>query len=815
MRASHNDAPMKKSARQPAKAAPRAAGSADAARPGAFEAVLAYAVLLLVWAVVLYMDRAVTQSFVTSKALLLKCGVALLGAAWAARLLARGWPQLTSARVYALPLLAWLAGTAVATAFSADPGVSLVGVFFRGFGLEGLAGCALLYFVLTSSLRGLRPALHLCGGLVALGAVSGGYACWQHLGVDPLGWMTDADPRTPSFFGNSNVAGNFLALLLPLAAAGLWTARGGVRGLAAVATLLIAAGLVFTQTRGAWAGAALGLLAFFALAPWALAPRAIAPARSSDADTREADPAANSAGAAPPSAELARFQRWLRVTSLLLLAGTTGLLTLLGLALLEGPPAWVLSASGAAILVALAQRLYARDGRSPRRRLLRCSGAALTGLAAAAIMALVLAPRVPLIGRLYSAFQPKENIRGFVWRDTLGLIAQSPLVGTGPEVFGPAFRARMSLQAQKLEPETGYDHPHNQWLGLAATTGLCGLLPYLWLLWRFFRRTLGALRDTAGPPRERLLLAALFATGVSHVVWSAFAFDSITTILPWFVLLALCASLVARADGRRAEASAQHPADPTPGADPLPIAASRPRSPAAALRPAAARRALPAVLALFLLPVLGLSAHGAVQRYRADHATSVGLALLAERRPREALAAIERARALAPEESYHDLAAASLLLRMAAVTRVDADRQRWRSDAEAALRRGLRHTWQPEKLWLLLSELHEAQGRTQDALASAREALRWAPHRPSIHANLGARLLKAGEHAAAEQSFQAALAVSPETLNAQLGLGWLLLQRGELARARQHLEHAKRLRPDDTNVRQFMGELEKREGQRR
>jgi O-antigen ligase/Flp pilus assembly protein TadD len=84
----------------------------------------------------------------------------------------------------------------------------------------------------------------------------------QAFGFDRLNWAVTYGGRAGAFFGNPNFLGGHLAMLFPLALALAMDGRhrGARRWLGWGVAALIAAGLVASQTRGAWIGAASGTL---------------------------------------------------------------------------------------------------------------------------------------------------------------------------------------------------------------------------------------------------------------------------------------------------------------------------------------------------------------------------------------------------------------------------------------------------------------------------------------------------------------------------------------------------------------------------
>ncbi len=107
----------------------------------------------------------------------------------------------------------------------------------------------------ASARRRLVTLILVGGGIHAL------YALVQVMGLDPFPWSISFGGRAGGFLGNPNFLGGHLALLLPLALA--WALRPGLSTQGAALTWinvgLMGFGALATQTRGAWAGAVVGL----------------------------------------------------------------------------------------------------------------------------------------------------------------------------------------------------------------------------------------------------------------------------------------------------------------------------------------------------------------------------------------------------------------------------------------------------------------------------------------------------------------------------------------------------------------------------
>lgn len=119
-------------------------------------------------------------------------------------------------------------------------------------------------------------------------------------------------------------------------------------------------------------------------------------------------------------------------------------------------------------------------------------GAVAAGLVAlAALIATVPGPLQERIGLIVKEAQgwkpdrPAQNSAEFrleFYRNTLAVIADHPLIGVGTGGFPQAY-ADMVRGTGKIETR----NPHNEFLLIAAQTGLAGLAALLWLFWMQWR----------------------------------------------------------------------------------------------------------------------------------------------------------------------------------------------------------------------------------------------------------------------------------------------------------------------------------------
>ncbi len=124
------------------------------------------------------------------------------------------------------------------------------------------------------------------------------------------------------------------------------------------------------------------------------------------------------------------------------------------------------------------------------------------------------------------------NMRLVVWQGTVKLIKDHLLLGTGPETFAYAFLPYRPLPLNDTtEWDFLYNKAHNEYLNLAAGTGLPALIAYL-LIFPFltliiFQKN----RGKAGNNEKTGLTVALFAGWVTLWITNFFGFSVVATNL--------------------------------------------------------------------------------------------------------------------------------------------------------------------------------------------------------------------------------------------------------------------------------------------
>ncbi|HVS02033.1 MAG TPA: O-antigen ligase family protein [Thermoanaerobaculia bacterium] len=199
-----------------------------------------------------------------------------------------------------------------------------------------------------------------------------------------------------------------------------------------------------------------------------------------------------------------RRRTWL---GLALAAACIAVAAVVGLAILRSQSTTGRVAAAAALgLLAVLLVARLRPGMARGLSLSIAAGLVVT-LAATAAAGMARAP----LGGLEASLSAQGRLPA--WRDTLQLIGDHPLAGIGPGMYRWRFRPYQTEQLKNL-----YDHPHNDYLEVAAEWGVpAALLFWGFVLWRFTRATDLAVRSP-DPLRRDLGLACAGAMAAMLLV---------------------------------------------------------------------------------------------------------------------------------------------------------------------------------------------------------------------------------------------------------------------------------------------------------
>lgn len=396
-----------------------------------------------------------------------------------------------------IPILAYLGINLIATFFSVSVYVSVFGLYRRGDGLITLFNLAILYFLAVNVLdteAKIRRAVVLTAlagmveGLIAIGQ----YFDIPGIGLGFIGFNAGAwfGGRPYGTSGNPDFLGNYLAMIVPIAVGLLLLGRNRAhRLLWSVAVAVCSIALFLTGTRAGWLAFLVVLLVGFPLLWRQLLSRA----------------------------------RWVAgialVVALVAVATETGWYLEVQRAVFGSSSASVSEESPAVPTgdLASATAVVGEETQvSPQPEARRRGESALN--------------------RVLGAIESGGAGRLELWQSAAAAIAERPILGTGPSTVPTSIVKYLALKWTRLRPALWPDKAHNEFLDVAAQTGLLGLGAYLFLLVSFATATWKFVRTEANDTRRIVVLALLLAW-LAYLVHSFFLFGMVDTwTIFWLVL---------------------------------------------------------------------------------------------------------------------------------------------------------------------------------------------------------------------------------------------------------------------------------------
>jgi tetratricopeptide (TPR) repeat protein len=152
------------------------------------------------------------------------------------------------------------------------------------------------------------------------------------------------------------------------------------------------------------------------------------------------------------------------------------------------------------------------------------------------------------------------EVRQYIWKGSLPLIAHRPILGWGPEtmiyVYSPYYPSGLGhIERSNAAP----DRNHDVWLDFLVFSGVLGLLAWLGVLAAFAFVILAVLRR-ARSRRATLLASAILAVVAGHLVEASVGIPIVSTLMLLWTLFGLATVLYARRELIGEDAFAAEPA---------------------------------------------------------------------------------------------------------------------------------------------------------------------------------------------------------------------------------------------------------------
>jgi O-antigen ligase/tetratricopeptide (TPR) repeat protein len=355
--------------------------------------------------------------------------------------------------------------------------------------------------------------------------------------------------------------------------------------------------------------------------------------------------------------------------------------------------------------------------------------------------------------------QESTGSRSLLITNAIKGIEERPILGWGPENFESAYYFYYDPVTIKFSDyETRQDHPHNLILDILVSIGLVGFLAYALV---FFFGWRGALKRQ---DEDRFVGLALVLALVGHLATNTFIFETTTSYVNLFVMLALLAVFIApQVEG---------------GEDPETHAA-----------------AVPLAIIVAAL-VIWVSSYAVVNAVRASAVTAKAVVGLSDRsiQPADLSALVVQLKSIPHPLYERDIRALA--------SNLSAGRGEYVTDNYKTVLKDLatvEYKLAPSQQHDYVNALVTATAlqslpppRTteeQSALDEAiNRAVKLAPNRQEVYWLVGQNEFEKGDLDAANQAFQKALDLYPDSLSAQAAYAGFLLRAGQVPAAMARLK---------------------------
>jgi len=136
-----------------------------------------------------------------------------------------------------------------------------------------------------------------------------------------------------------------------------------------------------------------------------------------------------------------------------------------------------------------------------------------------------------------------NNPRLILWQDAFNIFYKYPLTGPGIGMFAPAFEEFYSSHLRYADALNVYDHAHSNYLQLLFTMGALGLIAYMYMLVRFFKRSVEIINKPNQNTWNKKLGQSLIIMLCGYFFYGLTNFDDLSIIFYLFIFLSIVRSV--------------------------------------------------------------------------------------------------------------------------------------------------------------------------------------------------------------------------------------------------------------------------------
>ena len=139
----------------------------------------------------------------------------------------------------------------------------------------------------------------------------------------------------------------------------------------------------------------------------------------------------------------------------------------------------------------------------------------------------------PVVKHWIGGFKASSGSRLAMWKDSIKMIWDYPIFGSGLGTIRPIFMPYIS----NLLRESHIDNPHNNYLAIWSQLGILGLGTFLWMIYRWAKGLITVINLQETSKNDRLLALTIFLSLMNYLWWQIPWFDNVSTMPPTILLL--------------------------------------------------------------------------------------------------------------------------------------------------------------------------------------------------------------------------------------------------------------------------------------
>ena len=171
-------------------------------------------------------------------------------------------------------------------------------------------------------------------------------------------------------------------------------------------------------------------------------------------------------------------------------------------------------------------------------------------IALGVILVSIVLPDNIYVKRFYSTAKFFDTSRILLWRDSLKVFVQHPVIGSGIETFSYVFENVASPELRLMEVDRFFDNAHSNFVQTLCTMGIIGAVSYIALLVITITLSAKMVLSKSLSHESRILALPLLGSFIAYSIYGIADFDNNVMLLYFFVYAAILKSLYVQESGK-------------------------------------------------------------------------------------------------------------------------------------------------------------------------------------------------------------------------------------------------------------------------